>query len=86
MIRPTEAADTNTILTLAQQTGVFKPHEIEALDEVLSDYHATNKRLGHHAVTYEEAGRIVGFAYWAPAGLTDRTWYLYWIAVSRHAQ
>jgi ribosomal protein S18 acetylase RimI-like enzyme len=39
--------------------------------------------LGHQCVTYEEEGRALGFAYYAPASMTDRTWYLYWIAVSK---
>ena len=36
MIRPTVPADTPTLLTLTQGTGVFKPLEIEALREVLA--------------------------------------------------
>ncbi|MGH7226304.1 MAG: GNAT family N-acetyltransferase, partial [Gemmataceae bacterium] len=64
-------------------TGVFKPHEIEALNEVLSDYHASTMEYGHVAVTFEEQGKILGYAYYAPAAMTDRTWYLYWIAVTR---
>jgi ribosomal protein S18 acetylase RimI-like enzyme len=60
---------------------VFKPHEIEALGEVLDDYHAANRDYGHRAVTAEVDGVIVGFAYLAPAAMTDRTWELWWIAV-----
>lgn len=86
MIRPTVPADTRPLLALADQTGVFKPHEIQALDEVLADFHATNQRLDHQSVTFEEAGQILGFAYYAPAAMTDRAWYLYWIAVQRHRQ
>jgi len=86
MIRPTQADDTPVLLTLAQATGVFKPHEIEALKEVLDDYHAENHRLGHRSVSYEQEGQVIGFAYYAPAAMTDRTWYLYWIAVSRQIQ
>lgn len=86
MIRPTLPSDGPTILQLATQTGVFKPHEIQALDEVLTDYHVTNKSLGHCSVTYEQMGEILGFAYYAPASMTDRTWYLYWIAVTRDVQ
>ncbi len=86
MIRPTIPADTPTLLTLAEETGVFKPLEIEALKEVLDDYHAGNEREGHLSVTYEQDGRPIGFAYYAPAAMTDRTWYLYWIAVSKHTQ
>lgn len=81
MIRPTTAADTQELLDLTRATGVFKPHEIEALNEVLLDYFTHNIQHGHVAVTAEEAGRILGYAYFAPAAMTDRTWYLYWIAV-----
>jgi ribosomal protein S18 acetylase RimI-like enzyme len=83
MIRPTTEADTPHLLELTEGTGVFKPHEIEALNEVLSDYHTGANELGHIAVTYEDNGRILGYAYYAPAAMTDRTWYLYWIAVKR---
>jgi ribosomal protein S18 acetylase RimI-like enzyme len=83
MIRPTKPEDTPALLKLTEGTGVFKPHEIVALDEVLSDYHAGNRDEGHVAVTDERAGRVVGYAYYAPASMTDRTWYLYWIAVVR---
>jgi ribosomal protein S18 acetylase RimI-like enzyme len=83
MLRPTVPADTETLLRLADATGVFKPLEIEALREVLDDYHAANQAAGHQSVTAEQGGRVVGFAYIAPAAMTERTWYLYWIAVTR---
>ena len=86
MIRPTLPGDSRAILHLATRTGVFKPHEIQALDEVLTDYHATNQRQGHRSVTFHEGHEILGFAYYAPAAMTDRTWYLYWIAVTKHTQ
>jgi ribosomal protein S18 acetylase RimI-like enzyme len=86
MIRPTVPADTPMILQIAEGTGVFKPHEITALNEVISDYHASGHGGEHRAVTYEKDGRIIGFAYYAPAAMTDRTWYLYWIAVSKQTQ
>ena len=86
MIRATVPGDTQPLLALAAQTGVFKPHEIQSLDEVLADFHATNKLLNHHSVTFEDVGQVLGFAYYAPAAMTDRTWYLYWIAVKKHTQ
>jgi ribosomal protein S18 acetylase RimI-like enzyme len=86
VIRPIQAADSHAILALATETAVFKPHEIVALDEVLSDYFATNKALGHQAARFDHGDQILGFAYWAPAAMTDRTWYLYWIAVAPAAQ
>lgn len=86
MIRPTVPADTPTLLTLTEGTRVFKPMEIEALREVLDDYHAASHAFGHQSVTYEQNGQVIGFAYYAPAAMTDRTWYLYWIAVTRDTQ
>jgi ribosomal protein S18 acetylase RimI-like enzyme len=86
MIRPTEPADTPALLALTAGTGVFKPHELDALREVLDDYHAGNRDEGHRAATFVRDGQVLGYAYYAPAAMTDRTWYLYWIAVTKDTQ
>lgn len=86
MIRPTVVDDTPALLTLVKETGVFKLLEIAALDEVLRDYHATEHALGHEAITYERDGRILGFAYYAPAEMAVGTWHLWWIAVRKQQQ
>jgi GNAT superfamily N-acetyltransferase len=86
MIRPTVPQDTPALVALTKATGVFKHLEIEALQEVLDDYHEFNHSEGHRAVTYEQEGQPIGFAYYAPAAMTDRTWYLYWIAVTKDIQ
>jgi GNAT superfamily N-acetyltransferase len=83
MIRPTQPDDTPVLVELIRGTGVFKPAEIVALREVLDDYHSGAASRGHRAVTSVRDGQIVGFAYYAPAAMTDGTWYLYWIAVDR---
>jgi ribosomal protein S18 acetylase RimI-like enzyme len=81
MIRPTLPDDTDRLVSLTQQTGVFKPLEIVTLREVLDDYHRECQQAGHVCVTLEEQGEVLGFAYFAPAAMTEQTWYLYWIAV-----
>ncbi len=87
MIRPTLPADTPELLDISQQTGVFKPLEIQALREVLDDYHAENHEMfGHRSVTYERDGRLLGFAYYAPAAMTVGTWHLWWIVVCKDLQ
>jgi GNAT superfamily N-acetyltransferase len=83
MIRLTTPEDTPALVEIARGTGVFKPIELVALQEVLDDYHAHEQEQGHRAVTYAQDGRPIGFAYYAPAAMTDRTWYLYWIAVDK---
>ncbi len=86
MIRPADPADTPALLRLTAEAGVFKPHEIAALDEVLADYHAGRSGSEHVCVVDVRDGRLVGYAYYAPDIMTERTWYLYWIAVARDLQ
>jgi ribosomal protein S18 acetylase RimI-like enzyme len=86
MIRPTSPDDTEALVEIARGTGVFKPLEVVALREVLDDYHAEEHARGHRAATCERGGRAVGFVYFAPAAMTDRTWYLYWIAIDKNVQ
>ncbi len=86
MIRASTPADVTALVALTEGTRVFKPHEIEALREVLGDYFTLNHEHGHVAITWEVGGQIHGFAYYAPAAMTDRTWYLYWIAVLSDVQ
>jgi ribosomal protein S18 acetylase RimI-like enzyme len=83
MIRPTVAEEVPALVAIAEETAVFKPPEIVALREVLEDYFAGAHGRGHRAITSERDGRIAGFAYYAAAAMTDRTWYLYWIAVDK---
>jgi ribosomal protein S18 acetylase RimI-like enzyme len=71
---------------MARGTEAFKPIELQALQEVLDDYHAQNAALGHRAIAIEHDEAIVGFAYFAAAAMTDRTWSLWWIVVDRAAQ
>jgi ribosomal protein S18 acetylase RimI-like enzyme len=86
MIRLTTTADTPSLLALTAGTGVFKPADVETLREVLEHYHAEMHAHGHRAVTLERDGQPLGFAYYAPTAMTDRTWHLWWIAVSRQTQ
>ena len=86
MIRTTLESETDVLLKVAAGTGVFKPLEIEALQEVLDDYHAGNNLADHRALTLEQDGLPAGFAYYAPTAMTDRTWHLYWIFVQKMGQ
>lgn len=84
MIRPTLPSDTPALLAVAERTQVFKAHELVALREVLDDYH--NAPGLHQAYTFESNGQNIGLVYFAPAAMTDRTWYLYWIFVEKTTQ
>jgi ribosomal protein S18 acetylase RimI-like enzyme len=86
MIRPIQPSDTPALVEMARGTDAFRPIEIQALQEVLDDYHAQNAADGHRAVALEADGNVVGFAYFAEAAMTDRTWSLWWIVVDRTVQ
>ena len=81
MIRPTIPADIAELVAVTLATDKFRPVEIVALREVLDDYFAQEHKGGHLCVTFERDRRILGFAYYAPAPITDRTWHLWWIVV-----
>lgn len=86
MIRPIHPSDTRALIQMARRTEAFKPFEIEALQEVLDDYHAANAAAGHRVVAMERDESILGFAYFAESAMTDRTWSLWWIVVERAVQ
>jgi ribosomal protein S18 acetylase RimI-like enzyme len=86
MIRPTTPADTPALVALAGRTGVFKPHELVALQEVLDDYHEVSQDDGHLCYTAEADGRAAGFVYFGPVAMTDHTWDLWWVAVDPATQ
>ena len=86
MIRPTAAADIPQLLSLARGTGVFKPHEITSLEEVLTDFVRKPGGEGYHAHTLDRQGVVLGFEIHGPNTMTDRTWDLYWIAVEKGEQ
>jgi ribosomal protein S18 acetylase RimI-like enzyme len=88
VIRPVTPADAPRLQELTAATGFFKPADLEALREVLDDYFASPDE-GHRCVALVEegeGGRIVGYAYYAEAAMTDRSWYLWWIAVDPSIQ
>jgi GNAT superfamily N-acetyltransferase len=86
MIRPTAPDETEFLVSMAAGTGVFKPLEHDTLRELLGDYHAGEGTDGHRAVSIEDDGRVLGFAYFAPTPMTEATWHLYWIVVDKSVQ
>lgn len=86
MIRPITVDDTPVLVRLTIDTGMFKPLEIRALEEVIADYFKENMALGHRAFLLEENHEVRGYVYYAPAPMAENTWYLYWIAVNARFQ
>lgn len=78
LIRPAEASDIPDVLALAIAAGLFLPHEIEPLREVLE-----NLRAGHRVYVWgDTSGLTAGVVYFGPDEMTDRKWDLWMIAVA----
>jgi ribosomal protein S18 acetylase RimI-like enzyme len=82
MIRPTNTDDVPRLVELTAATGYFRDIEIKALREVFDDYFKEEEAAGHRCMTFDGDGELLGFTYYAPASMTDRTWHLWWIVVS----
>ncbi|MFM7149980.1 MAG: N-acetyltransferase family protein [Gemmataceae bacterium] len=86
LLRPARPEDTEALVELSQSTGVFKPHELEVLRDLLDEFHGGLAGEDHFVTVAEIEGSPVGYTYFAPDVMTDGTWYLYWIAVLRGEQ
>lgn len=80
MIRPIVPDDTAALLALADATGLFQPNELEVLGQVFADYFGGNIDNDRIFITDDDGGPV-GVAYYAPAPMSNRIWYLYLIAV-----
>jgi hypothetical protein len=44
-------SDTPALVVLSGSSGLFKPDELDAIQGMLEEYHATNAALGHRIIT-----------------------------------
>lgn len=86
MLRPTLPEDVMTLVEMARETGVFKPLEIDVLEEVLADYLDEPGGEGYHCYSDEQDGELRGFVCYGPNTMTDQTWDLYWIVTNKRLQ
>jgi ribosomal protein S18 acetylase RimI-like enzyme len=68
-------------------TSIFSREEVECVDELWEEYQTQGSdKSGYYFVVEKEDGRVLGYACYGPRALTDRTFDLYWIAVSPRAR
>lgn len=82
-IRPTRPDDVGVLIDMTRRTGVFRPIEIVALEEVLADYLKQPFGESYHCYSFERDAQVLGFECHGPNTMTDRTWDLYWIVVNK---
>jgi ribosomal protein S18 acetylase RimI-like enzyme len=85
-LRNLRAADRSAIERILRDVGVFREAEVaiglELVDETLHPGPSTDYQWS----IAKRDGQVVGFACFGPVPLTEGTFDLYWIAVSRDAQ
>lgn len=87
MISTATSQDGPQIHSINANTSVFSQEEIECVDELWGEYQTQgSERSGYHFIVEKEEGQVLGYACYGPRALTDRTYDLYWIAVSPKAR
>ena len=80
MIRPATPDDTDSLLALAEATGLFDASEMDQLRAMLSAFHDGSGMPGEFWLIDDDGG-TVGVVYCAPERMTEGTWNLYLIGV-----
>lgn len=82
VMRALRPGDVGAVVRVVEETGVFRPCEVEVARELLEAAAEAGPASGYEVVVAESAGRVVGYACWGPTPCTEGTFDLYWIAVS----
>ena len=85
MIRFITPNDTNSLLTLAEATGLFESDQIEELTQMLKQ-HFSDETDSQDLWLTDDDHEPVGVAYVAPERMTEGTWNLYLIAIHPNVQ
>jgi ribosomal protein S18 acetylase RimI-like enzyme len=86
-VRKAEETDRRAILETSQQSGVFTPTEVACVDELLDVFlHRRDNHDYTFLVCCNDDPQPAAFACYGPRPLTDGTYDLYWLCVSKSAQ
>ncbi len=85
-IRPMEAADKPAVMEILRATPEFNPFEVDVAEEVIDGYLNDPSGSGYHTLVAEFGSSIKGYISYGPTPLTEGTWDIYWMAVSREEQ
>jgi ribosomal protein S18 acetylase RimI-like enzyme len=87
MITSADRQDGQQIHNVNANTSIFSREEVETVDEMWGESLSQgSERSGYYFIVDKEEGRVLGYTCYGPRALTDRTYDLYWIAVSPTAR
>jgi ribosomal protein S18 acetylase RimI-like enzyme len=85
-VRPMVAEDKPPVIHILRTTTEFKPIEVTVAEELIDAYLAEGKVSGYVLLVAEENGVTLGHICFGDTPLTEGTWDIFWIAVSKQQQ
>ena len=85
-IRSMRGADRPRITQILRDTPEFKPHEVVVAEELIDSYLDDPSGSGYHVLVADADAAVEGYICSGPTPLTEGTWDVYWVAVSRQKQ
>lgn len=73
-------------MRILHNTPEFKPAEVTIAEELIDCHLDDPVGSGYHILVADVDGKVTGYICWGPTPLTEGTWDIYWIAVSRELQ
>ena len=74
------------ITKILRATPEFKPFEVAVAEELIDSYLEYPSNSGYHILVAEVDSTVTGYICYGSTPLTEGTWDLYWMAVSREKQ
>jgi ribosomal protein S18 acetylase RimI-like enzyme len=78
--------DRPRITRILRDTPEFKPSEVAVAEELIDSYLDDPSGSGYHVLVAETDSTVEGYICYGPTPLTEGTWDIYWVAVSRQKQ
>ena len=78
--------DRPRITKILRDTPEFKPSEVAVAEELIDCYLDDPSGSGYHILVAEVDSTVEGYICYGPTPLTEGTWDIYWVAVSREKQ
>ena len=85
-VRSMSGEDRPRIAKILRDTPEFKPSEVAVAEELIDCYLDDPSGSGYHILVAEVDSTVEGYICYGPTPLTEGTWDIYWVAVSREKQ
>jgi ribosomal protein S18 acetylase RimI-like enzyme len=85
-VRSMRGEDRPRITEILRDTPEFKPPEVVVAEELIDSYLDDPSGSGYHVLVAEADSTVEGYICYGPTPLTEGTWDIYWVAVSRQKQ